>query len=141
MLHNAIDPGLAAALRRADPAAAEPGRILAVSRLAPHDRPKGIDHLILALPAIREREPRATLHIVGEGSDRPALEAIATASPAREAITFHGHLDEAALVEQFARCSLFALPSEKEGRPGAFITGAVLYSALLLWLAHCESGG
>ncbi len=115
VLHNAIDPGLAAALRQVDPAAAEPGRILAVSRLAPHDRPKGIDHLIAAMPAIRAEEPRATLHIVGEGRDRAALEAMAAASPAREAITFHGHVDEAGLVNHFARCSLFALPSEKEG--------------------------
>ncbi len=115
VLPNAIDPALAASFAGIAATEAEPGRILAVSRLAPHDRPKGIDHLVLALPAVREREPRATLHIVGDGADRARLEDLAAASPARAAITFHGRLDEAALREQFARCRIFALPSEKEG--------------------------
>lgn len=115
VLPNAIDPELAAALKKLNPADAESGRILAVSRLAAHDQGKGIDHLIAALPAIRARRPDATLHIVGDGSDRARLAALAAASPARDAITFHGILDEAGLREQFARCRLFALPSEKEG--------------------------
>jgi glycosyltransferase involved in cell wall biosynthesis len=115
VLPNAIDPELAASLRKIAPADAEPGRILAVSRLAPHDHTKGIDHLIAALPAIRERAPAATLHIVGDGADRARLAALAAASPARDAITFHGILDETALREQSARCQLFALPSDKEG--------------------------
>lgn len=115
VLPNAVDPGLGEALDRVSPADAEAGRILAVSRLAPHDHVKGIDHLIQALAEIRASVPSATLHIVGEGSDRPRLEALAAASPARSAITFHGSVGEAALCEQFARCRLFALPSDKEG--------------------------
>ncbi len=115
VLPNAIDPGLAEALGRISPSSAEPGRILAVSRLAPHDHAKGVDHLVQALAAIRESVPSATLHIVGEGADRARLESLAAASPARAAITFHGALDEAALCDQFARCGLFALPSNKEG--------------------------
>ena len=115
VLPNAIDPGLAEALGRISPAGAEPGRILAVSRLAPHDHAKGIDHLIQALAEIRASVPSVTLHIVGDGADRPRLEALAAASPARAAITFHGSLGESALCDQFARCRLFALPSNKEG--------------------------
>ncbi len=115
VLPNAIDPVLADALAGIAPRAAEPGRILAVSRLAPHDHAKGIDHLIQALPAVRERVPCATLHIVGDGADRTRLQALADASPARDAIVFHGILPEDALLDQFARCRLFALPSDKEG--------------------------
>jgi hypothetical protein len=33
------------------------------------------------------------------------------------------------------------LPKEKEGRYGAFLTGAVVYTALLLVLSHFEKGG
>jgi glycosyltransferase involved in cell wall biosynthesis len=115
VLPNAIDPGLASSLASVSPAQAEPGRILAVSRLAPHDHAKGIDHLIQALPAVHAAIPRATLHIVGDGGDRPRLQALAAASPAHEAVIFHGRVDEAGLRDQFARASLFALPSDKEG--------------------------
>lgn len=115
VLPNAIDPRLARELSTLPASLAEPGRILTVSRLAPHDHTKGIDHLIAALPAIREKIPAATLQIVGDGADRPRLEALATNSPARTSITFHGIVNEVRLRSEFARCHVFALPSDKEG--------------------------
>ena len=33
------------------------------------------------------------------------------------------------------------LPKEREGRYGSFLTGAMVYSALLLFLSHFEKGG
>ena len=33
------------------------------------------------------------------------------------------------------------LPKEREGRYGSFLTGALVYSALLLFLSHFEKGG
>lgn len=109
---NALDPAFP--IIDCTPAT-EPGVILSVSRLAEHDREKGIDHLIKAMPAILRLEPGATLRIVGQGPDRSRLEDLAAASTARERITFLGYVDEAILRKEFARCQLFALPSRKEG--------------------------
>ena len=38
---------------------------------------KGLDRLIAALPAIRQRHPDAILLLVGDGPERPALETMA----------------------------------------------------------------
>jgi glycosyltransferase involved in cell wall biosynthesis len=48
--------------------------LLAVCRLEPQ---KGVDVAIRALPAIRERHPRAQLVVLGEGPQRPELEQLA----------------------------------------------------------------
>lgn len=48
-------------------------RLLAVGRLAAQ---KGFDVLIRAMPAVLERHPGAVLTILGEGEERPALEAL-----------------------------------------------------------------
>lgn len=116
VLPNALDPSFSTS----PPAEPVPpptatGVILTVSRLAPHDRTKGIDHLIAALPAVRTKHPAAHLRIVGDGADRNRLEALASASGARDHITFLGHVDDAALRRELAGCTVFALPSAKEG--------------------------
>lgn len=112
VLPNALDPGfpIAAAAHTT-----QPYSILTVSRLAPHDEGKGIDHLIGAMPDVVAQLPTARLRIVGEGADRPRLEALANASTARPHIQFLGYVDEASLKAELARCALFALPSRKEG--------------------------
>lgn len=110
---NALDPGFPIGVDAH--ASIVPHRILAVSRLASHDAGKGIDHLIEALPAVLAQIPDATLHIIGEGADRPRLQALANASDAKDRIQFLGYADEATLKAELAACTLFALPSCKEG--------------------------
>lgn len=112
ILPNALDPGFEF---ETNEKATVPHTILAVSRLAPHDHEKGIDHLITAMAQIVKQEPNAQLRIVGEGADRPRLEALAAKSPATAHITFLGFLPETELKQEFQRCALFALPSKKEG--------------------------
>lgn len=113
VIPNALDPELAARVPATEPPT--PRLILAVSRLSAADRYKGIDHLIEALPAILAAEPAARLRIVGRGDDRPRLEQLARDCGVHPSVDFVGYVDDARLRDEFARCALFALPSQKEG--------------------------
>lgn len=113
VLPNALDPSFTAINEKVVDSV--PYSILTVSRLAAHDHEKGIDHLIAAMPEVLTAQPDATLRIVGEGVDRKRLEELAAASSAMDSITFLGFVADPELKREFAQCSLFALPSKKEG--------------------------
>lgn len=84
------------------------GRLAAVKRF---------DAVIRALPAVRARVPGATLLIVGDGPERPALEALARDTGAGEAVTFAGALDRP--LDAMAGMSCLVLASAFEGLPNA----------------------
>lgn len=110
----ALQPELAAALAGdsppSGPSSAHP-EVLTVSRLWRGDA-KGVEHLILAM----RRTPSAVrLTIVGDGDDRARLEAIAVDAGLASRVTFTGRLDDAHLIELYRRCSMFVLPSDREG--------------------------
>jgi len=86
--------------------------VLTVSRLTKIDEAKGIDHLIQALAATPSS---VHLRVVGDGDDRPRLERLARAAGVASRVTFSGQVDDATLIELYRRCSLFALPSVREG--------------------------
>lgn len=90
-------------------------RILTVARLTTNDTYKGVDTLIEAMPAVRERLPGAHLVVVGGGNDQGRLAALAASHGGAEAIEMLGIVDDARLKAEYARCDLFALPSRKEG--------------------------
>jgi len=113
VLPNALDPRLDAPA--AVSAAAGPPVILAVSRLTIADSYKGIDHLIAAMPAVRAAIPDARLRIVGRGDALPSLQALADRLNLGHAVEFAGYINDSELHGEFARCRMFALPSEKEG--------------------------
>jgi phosphatidylinositol alpha-1,6-mannosyltransferase len=113
VLPNALDP-------RLDPPAppvpaSGPPVILSISRVSAADSYKGIDHLISAMPAVRAALPEARLRIVGRGDGLAALQAHARRLELGDAIDFAGYVSDAELHGEFARCRLFALPSQKEG--------------------------
>jgi glycosyltransferase involved in cell wall biosynthesis len=89
--------------------------ILTVTRLTSADSYKGIDHLIAALPAVREVIPAARLRIVGRGDDVPRLQALAAQLGLSHAVDFLGYIDDARLTEEMSSCRLFSLPSRGEG--------------------------
>ncbi|QYM80503.1 glycosyltransferase family 4 protein [Horticoccus luteus] len=97
------------------PASASPRQIiLTVSRLSTGDAYKGVDTLIRAMREVRTRCPAAMLRIVGRGNDAPRLQALAhTTAP--DAIEFAGFLPDAELRDELCACTVFALPSRKEG--------------------------
>jgi glycosyltransferase involved in cell wall biosynthesis len=113
VLPNALDPFL-------DPpapatAAAGPPLVLSISRLSIADDYKGIGHLIAAMPAVRSEIPDARLRIVGRGDGLPGLQALAKRLNLAESVEFAGYVGDSELSREFARCRLFALPSQKEG--------------------------
>jgi phosphatidylinositol alpha-1,6-mannosyltransferase len=80
--------------------------ISCVSRLVPR---KGQDVLILAMHAIRRRVPDAALLIVGGGSYRERLEALAASAPARS-VYFAGEVREDELPLHYSAGDVFAMP-------------------------------
>jgi glycosyltransferase involved in cell wall biosynthesis len=85
--------------------------VLAVARLTTW---KGIDTLIAALPALRERRPGATLVVVGDGPDRARLESIAERA-GEGAVSFAGEVPRASVALHLRAASVLALCSGYEG--------------------------
>lgn len=89
--------------------------ILTVSRLSAADRYKGIDHLIEAMPAILKAAPGTKLRVIGRGDDAHRLQNLAREHDLGGAVEFAGFVSDSQLRHEFARCTVFALPSQKEG--------------------------
>jgi phosphatidylinositol alpha-1,6-mannosyltransferase len=90
-------------------------RILAVSRLDSHDTGKNVDKLIQAMVYVSKNETDAVLEIVGDGVLRPELEQLAARIGVERCVRFLGRLQDEQLREAYARATVFALPSSKEG--------------------------
>lgn len=112
VLHNALDPSFPIA--PGEPRGAVPV-ILVVTRLTSADRYKGVAHLVEAMPAIRAALPNAILRIVGRGDDLEWLQQMRDRLGLRLAIEFLGYVDDRRMMAELRGCSLFALPSKKEG--------------------------
>jgi glycosyltransferase involved in cell wall biosynthesis len=110
---NALDPRLEPSARAEAPAG--PPVILAVSRISIADGYKGIEHLIAAMPAVLRVVPDARLRIVGRGDGLAGIQGLARGLALGDAVEFAGYRSDAELAGEFARCRLFALPSQKEG--------------------------
>jgi glycosyltransferase involved in cell wall biosynthesis len=113
VLHNALDPSLIPESTAAPTGA--PPTILAISRLSIADNYKGIEHLVAAMPAVCSEIPGALLRIVGRGDGMPGLQALARRLKISAAVDFAGYRSDKEVDGEFARCRLFALPSQKEG--------------------------
>jgi phosphatidylinositol alpha-1,6-mannosyltransferase len=113
VLPNALDPRLDPPRPPAPPDG--PPVILSLSRLSAADSYKGIDDLISALPAVRMKIPGARLRIVGRGDGLAGLQAQARRLALGDAVEFAGYVGDADLHGEYARCRIFALPSQKEG--------------------------
>lgn len=93
-----------------------PLRLIAVGRL---DEMKGFDRLIRALASVVKRRPGMSLRIIGEGYDRPRLEAIIRESGMSTSVTLTGHSDNVA--GELRNSDLFVLPSLYEGMPNTLV--------------------
>ncbi|MGA9119448.1 MAG: glycosyltransferase family 4 protein [Bacteroidota bacterium] len=78
-------------------------------------RYKSIDHLIEALPRVREKVPGTRLTIVGEGDDRPRLQRLVNAMGLNDAVTFTGFVEEGKKVALLQSVWTLVMPSSKEG--------------------------
>jgi glycosyltransferase involved in cell wall biosynthesis len=80
--------------------------VLTVTRL---EWVKNLDTLLEGFALFRKRDdPRAELHVVGEGPARPSLEALAARLGVADAVHFHGFVSDERVAALSARCQLFA---------------------------------
>jgi glycosyltransferase involved in cell wall biosynthesis len=100
--------------------------ILSVGRWAANERYKGLDHLIQVFPELQRRFKNLYLVAVGDGDDRPRLEALARETGVANSVIFLRGLSRADLVACFARCDIFALPSAGEGFGYVFVEAMAL---------------
>lgn len=89
--------------------------VLTVARLAGRERHKGYDVVLEALPEIRSRLPGVHYVLVGEGDDRPRIERRIRDLGLAPHVTLTGFVPDAELPDYYNLCSLFAMPSKREG--------------------------
>lgn len=83
---------------------------------------KGLDYLLAALPALRERHPRVSLHIYGEGDDQTRLKDLAQALAVADIVTLAGRFDPSTGLNRVtAEHSIFIQPSLYESIPTAML--------------------
>lgn len=121
ILPLALEPAFWQAAQRRD-AALPPGFpkgrvLLSVARLAAAEGYKGVDTVIQALPKLAATIPDVQYVIVGDGDDRPRLEALCRDLGVADRVQFLGRLEALSpeLVACYAHCDVFVLPSKGEG--------------------------
>jgi len=86
--------------------------VLTVGRL---QRRKGHDQMIRAMASVRQVIPSVLYAIVGEGEERPYLEALVRENELTGHVQFLGELDAARLATCYQQCDLFVLPNRNIG--------------------------
>jgi phosphatidylinositol alpha-1,6-mannosyltransferase len=84
--------------------------LLTVARLEWH---KGIDNMMLALPALREAHPTVRYAIAGVGPRRPQLEALAREAGVADAVKFLGAVPDADLPALYNAADLYVGASRR----------------------------
>ena len=90
--------------------------LLSVARL---DRLKGHRTLLEGFSYVTKRHPRAVLVLVGDGAERPALEALAASLRLTARVRFTGGLAD--VRPALAAADVFVLSSDAEGMPGSVL--------------------
>jgi glycosyltransferase involved in cell wall biosynthesis len=115
LLPNTLDPGFEEMEPPADTGDDGPPELLVVTRLWAEEKLKGVDHTIEAFARLVARHPQARLRIVGKGSDKPRLVALAGTLGLGQRVTFEEDLSDAELSGRYRRCAAFVMPSGQEG--------------------------
>lgn len=105
---------------RVTPGARRPGRLIYAGRL---EKAKHVDMIVRAVRLLCDRGVEVSLDVVGDGSERAVLEALAASEGVSERCTFHGWVSQDELAARLRNASLFVLASGQEG-----VTTAVLES-------------
>lgn len=109
--------------------------LLSVTRMQKEDRYKGIDNVIRSLPAIVQTVGPVEYRVVGQGNDVPRLKALAAGLGVARYVKFMGGVSDTELREQYQQCSLFVMPSSKEGFGIVFLE-AMAYGKPVVGGAH-----
>jgi glycosyltransferase involved in cell wall biosynthesis len=89
--------------------------LLTVARLAGPDRYKGYDLVLSAWPGIRAEIPGVHYVLVGEGDDRARIERRIRELGIERDVTLAGFVPDDELADYYNLCSLYAMPSKREG--------------------------
>ena len=89
--------------------------LMTVSRLASSERYKGHDRVIRSLPQVLLHHPETIYLIVGDGDDRPRLEALAAEFAVQDKVRFAGLVAGEELPDYFRLADVFVMPSTGEG--------------------------
>lgn len=95
-------------------AAGDPLRVLSVGRLVP-DKGQGV--LVEAVGLLRDRGVAIDLTLVGDGADRPGLEAQTQRLSLESRVRFAGSVGQDRILEYYRAADVFCLPSFAEGIP------------------------
>lgn len=109
IIHCGVEPE-----RYAPGARSERPTLLFVGRLA---AVKGVPVLFDALTEVVQSHPKVLLRLIGDGPERPALEARAKEMGLQDHIEFCGYKSQAEVAEALANTDVFVLPSFAEGVP------------------------
>ncbi len=82
---------------------------------------KGLNYLIEALATLLPKYPELRLKIMGDGSARPALEALVEEKGLQNNVTFLGRIPREETAPYYQEASLFVLPSLNEGMSNAML--------------------
>ena len=89
-----------------------PRVILTVGRIAASEGYKGHDLIIKSISGLEKRLGVAVQYrIVGDGDDKGRLQNIASSCGVSEKVLFLGYLDDDALLNEYQKCHVFAMPS------------------------------
>ncbi len=123
--------------RRPDSTERDPLHVLAVGRLIER---KGYPVLIEAMDRIRRRFPGAHLTIVGEGRQRPALEAMVERLGLSGVVTLAGRVSDEELDRLYRSAGVFVLPAIVDKGGDTEGLGVVLLEALSYGVPVVASG-
>ena len=111
----ALAPEDERAVDEALPAEPREPLVLMVGRMDAGEGYKGHTEAIAAWPRVLADRPDAKLVIVGDGDDKPRLEALAARAGVTGAVEFRGFLGHDDLRDIYRRAALFLMPSRGEG--------------------------
>ena len=88
---------------------------MTMGRLAPEEKYKGFDEVLDVFPDLKRTHPSVVYMIVGEGGDRPRLEAKTRQLGLQSDVIFAGKVPEAEKVAYFNTADAYVMPSSGEG--------------------------
>lgn len=122
-LYNGIDASLFVKNGAARPSKAQlfglPAESLVFSTVAVLREPKGIQHMLRALPDLLAKEPRIYYVIVGDGEHRGALERLASSLGIASRVVFLGHRKD--IPNILAASDFFVYPTLQDALPTALL--------------------
>jgi glycosyltransferase involved in cell wall biosynthesis len=89
--------------------------IMTLGRMSSDERYKGFDEVIEVMPRLRELEPQIAYIAVGDGDDRPRLEAKARELGVGDRVVFSGRIPEAQKSDYYRLADAYVMPSSGEG--------------------------